>query len=544
MATKVIKEIVTDVGGNTTIEYSDDTTQKYNVADVVTAQVNPLTGGIELVAGRSLSAFARARASIAAAKNNNPQVLAPISAAPTWVISTVYAAGQIVRGTGADAINLYYMAGNNAAPNIEGTSAGSGAGPAGIGSALIADNTCRWIYIGKATATDATTPLLSTATLTAPTDEMTGYIQNVSPATATAIGLATYRPSIGGSYATEAWITGGLYGSRTAGRVNGPNSASAASPTYNASDEHGSIAFCTNSRKWIGVKSQATVYKNLNYEIFINGRKLSESTLVYAADNANGVFLLNMSKFPEGKKTVEIRVYNGLQAGIAWELSTEADAFVWPAENANRWKLALEGDSITAMSYVSAYRPNFWIERIIGDHLGCDSVYNNAVGGTGAINNGTTKTTYIERLPDIAAFAPDVLFIGGFHNDAGNSGAYTSAARQSAVLAYLQEVRAALPNCAIAMVGAQLLQGDSTAAGAATQYQVEVDAKAAFDAFGDKNSLFIPLLTDIKTRLTSANGKHYLVTAAPYSDTHPIPTYYLYFGALVAEKIAAWMVSR
>ena len=45
MATKIIKEIVTDVGGNTTIEFSDDTTQKYNVADVVTAQVNPLTGG-------------------------------------------------------------------------------------------------------------------------------------------------------------------------------------------------------------------------------------------------------------------------------------------------------------------------------------------------------------------------------------------------------------------------------------------------------------------------------------------------------------------
>lgn len=46
MAAKVIKEIVTDVGGNTTIEYSDDTTQKYNVADVVTAQSNPVTGGI------------------------------------------------------------------------------------------------------------------------------------------------------------------------------------------------------------------------------------------------------------------------------------------------------------------------------------------------------------------------------------------------------------------------------------------------------------------------------------------------------------------
>lgn len=55
MATsKVIKEIVTDVGGNTTIEYSDDTTQKYNVADVVTAQTNSVTGGISLLAGGSV----------------------------------------------------------------------------------------------------------------------------------------------------------------------------------------------------------------------------------------------------------------------------------------------------------------------------------------------------------------------------------------------------------------------------------------------------------------------------------------------------------
>jgi len=50
MATKIIKEIVTDVGGNTTIEYSDDTVQKYNVADVVTAQTNPVTGGIDFFA--------------------------------------------------------------------------------------------------------------------------------------------------------------------------------------------------------------------------------------------------------------------------------------------------------------------------------------------------------------------------------------------------------------------------------------------------------------------------------------------------------------
>lgn len=64
MVTKVIKEIITDVGGNTTIEYSDDTTQKYNVADVVTAQSNPVTGGISFpAAGGGFLPLAGARLS-------------------------------------------------------------------------------------------------------------------------------------------------------------------------------------------------------------------------------------------------------------------------------------------------------------------------------------------------------------------------------------------------------------------------------------------------------------------------------------------------
>jgi len=51
MATKIVKEVYTDIGGNTTVEYSDDTTNKFNVADTVTASTNPVTGGLEFTAG-------------------------------------------------------------------------------------------------------------------------------------------------------------------------------------------------------------------------------------------------------------------------------------------------------------------------------------------------------------------------------------------------------------------------------------------------------------------------------------------------------------
>jgi len=52
MPIKPIKEVYTDVGGNVTVEYSDDSVMKFNQADTVTSVTNPLTGGItKLIVG-------------------------------------------------------------------------------------------------------------------------------------------------------------------------------------------------------------------------------------------------------------------------------------------------------------------------------------------------------------------------------------------------------------------------------------------------------------------------------------------------------------
>ncbi len=491
---------------------------------------------------RTLTKIASA---VAAAKNNNPQVLPPICAAPTWAISTAYGMGQIVRGTaGASATDkLYMLAGSTSAVNVEGTSAGSGNGPSGIGTTTITDNTAVWLHVGRATATDTSTPLISTASLTASTDEMNGYVQAITTATASAIGLTNYRPSTGGTFATEAYFTGGLFGYRNAERVSGPNLGSLASPSYPSAAERGSAAICTNARKWIALNMQsANFLKNVPYEILVNGRYLSETPLVFAADQSGGpnrVLLLNMAKFPEGKKTIEIRVYDNIQSKLAFEIYKEADDQVWPAENQNRFRMAFEGDSITVGSYICAYRPRYWIERIVGDQLGCDAVYNNAVGGTGLINNGTTKTTYLDRLPDLVAFTPDVVVFGGVQNDIGNNGTYNSTTRQAAALAYFQALRAALPNALVVVVGAQALQNQSLTSAAGTLYEAETDIKTAFTTWSDANSLFIPLATDVRARITSTNGKHYAQTgSAPYTDTHPVPPYYPFIGGLIAEKIS------
>ena len=49
MATKTVKEIVQEVGGKTTVEYSDDSTVSFNIANTVTSVTNPDTGGITLI---------------------------------------------------------------------------------------------------------------------------------------------------------------------------------------------------------------------------------------------------------------------------------------------------------------------------------------------------------------------------------------------------------------------------------------------------------------------------------------------------------------
>ncbi|HET8688197.1 MAG TPA: SGNH/GDSL hydrolase family protein [Methanosarcina sp.] len=483
-------------------------------------------------------------ASIAAAKNNNPQVLPPISAAPTWTTSTGYGMGQIVRGTGSDAGNLYLMIGSNTTVNVDGVSNSTGTGPSGIGTAPISDGTCTWLYVGKALATDTTTPFISTATLSGPTSDMNGYIQPITTTTATTIGLTSYRPVVvTGTFATEAFFSGGLFNNKITEAVNPPNGGSLASPNYAVAAARGSVAFATNARKWIALNMQAGYFfKNVPYEIIINGRYVSETPLVFNVDQSGTsyrVLLLNLTKFPEGRKTIEIRVNDNIQSRIAFEIYKEADDFVWPLENQNRIKFAIEGDSISVGSYVCAYKPRYWVERIIGDQLGADAVYNNAVGGTGMINNGTTKTTYLDRLPDLVAFNPDIVFVGGIQNDVGNSGSYTSANRQSTALTYFKALRAALPNALVVVVGVQALQGQSLSSGSGTLYETETDMKTAFTNWNDPNSLFVPLITDSKVRITSSNGKHYQQTGvAPYTDTHPIPPYYPFFGGMIAEKIS------
>ena len=53
MPVKTIKEIYTDIGGNTTVEYDNNSVLKFNVSEIVIATTEPTTGTITYSLGLS-----------------------------------------------------------------------------------------------------------------------------------------------------------------------------------------------------------------------------------------------------------------------------------------------------------------------------------------------------------------------------------------------------------------------------------------------------------------------------------------------------------
>jgi hypothetical protein len=515
---------------------------------------DPVTGGNTISAGSSTlklpagavtagGAADKIRASIAAALNHNPQVSAPWYAAPTWTISTTYGAGQVVRGTGADAVNLYFMCGSTSTAGDVGTSAASGTGPSGDAVATgIADGTCRWVFLGKSWPTASTTlPLISTAKLAAATDLMTGLVQLIPAATATAIGLVGYTPT---DLTTEMSVTGGLYAARDAGRVNSANIGTVAAPSYNVLFERPAVEFDTNAVKWVGLKAGTSIQACARYDITVNGRHICESQYsVPVGTSTDLVVLINMSAFGPGMKRVRVSVSGSLIGKLTSMIYLAKDDFIRPVENPNRFRIAFEGDSITACAGMvgdQRYNPRYWIEQIVADRIGCDSYYNNSVAGTGVVYPTAGGNAYIYRLPDLVAFAPDIVIIGGFRNSYGEvAGAYNNSAnRKRCMLEYFRAIRAALPSCYIVVLGNQVLQDDSVVDSATTGVQVERDALTAFTAFGDTNSAYIPFLLDTKIRISNTVGRNFWGSGVAYGDSHPTPPYYQYTGALYARAIA------
>lgn len=538
------------------------------------------------------------RSGIAAAAGNNAVESTPWFKPPSWQANRTWVQGQVV--SGSDGVNAYQC-------KDGGAGATSGSGPTGTGYGPITDGSAVWYWCGSARGVSAgqsgaaVTASISTTTMTVTAvgsgavafgQILTGTgVSNgtvvLGQLTGTPGGTGTYTvyPSqtaastavvcaSGSSYLfpapptawqailptrktinptlanTYAMYTGGVLDLDSGVvTVRGTNYGTAAAPNYTSSVPPGiAQTFYTDSR-YIAFESVNYVYANMEFVVEVDDRRIDDSGAHCSVLTGNpGAWVLDTSFAGVGQMH-KIRVFtrDGF-ATCAKNIHIEASATLVYPENANRVRVVAEGDSLTQGGFGTPYRAaQDWLTQAV-TMLGVDDCANFAVGGTGFISdNGGAKTTYIQRLPRLVQMNADVYVIAGCHNDIGVVAGVTvtSAARQSAILTYLQTLRAAQPNAFIILCGNNLLRAEAYAPGSA-QYIAEQDAKAAFDAFADANSIWVPILTSqygswmtgtgsVQSPANDGNMDRFYSTA----DGHPLQRGVDYLAQRYAQALRA-----
>jgi len=493
--------------------------------------ISPVDGGV-LSKGWAL------RSSMESALKSNAILGAPLGPAPTWSALTLYYVGQCVRGlTAGSTTNVYEMIGNPSVGGPTGTSAAA-TGPTGTGSAIITDGTVGWIYLGSIRAT-GTYPTYSTVNPATSTDVMNGYLGFVNANNYAAMGLTQTYSTVSAAAPVVSLQNCNLTDAVT---ILPKNSGTAAAPSRNSSSIKYAARFVTNAKKWVSFGGNPLYqYSNIIDQIKINGQFLSEAVrLIYTGSLINpGAMILDLTSFPSGNKTIEIFGMNNF-SDLVQSIAVQPGEFVYPLPPNHSVKIALEGDSITDMTGIGAFSWSARIEVALNEYLGCQNILNNAIGGTGLIaNNSGTATTYIQRLPDIVAFNPDILIINGVHNDSGAA----SATRIAAMLTYLAAVRAALPNCSIGIIGSNLLSGDNGAGSFLTLEQDLATAYATFRAT-DKNCFFVPILTATPVLLSGSAPYFFNNPGGQFTDSHPGDWYYQYMNRVITDGVRKFISAR
>lgn len=216
--------------------------------------------------------------------------------------------------------------------------------------------------------------------------------------------------------------------------------------------------------------------------IEVDGQRVQASSIAWSSSTSTMYTLLTFGSRAIRHIRVECSEYSGFRAVAVGP--TDA---IWNP-GGDRLTMAVVGDSITAMT--GAARPNGGFADSLGKLLGIADVRKAAIGGTGMINPGTANSTFGDayRVADVVACSPDIIVIPASPNDT----TYTAGQITAAALATYQAHRAANPDSLIIAGG--LFPG--SAAAAAGTIKIESAAKAAFDAWADPNSFWIPIVSD------------------------------------------------
>lgn len=428
-----------------------------------------------------------AAARVAAASNSITN--APWNAAPAFASGSPYGAGSVV----SNANNIYACVTFQVSPGNAGVTA-----PTGTSTIPVSDGTLLWTYQGGA-------PTAAPA-----------YDAPVVTMTTVPGGLTKNFPT----------VTGGVIQS-TFTYVGGTPTILGAGVVMNSTFD-GTNQVCQFNR--LGFSTDAPqVFINLSggtlpyipYSVEVNGRFTSPGPIVPATAGASNGILLDWSGSAAlGRKVRDVTLHLIQRSNQKTLLGVNVDPLsrVWPLQNPNRYRICIEGDSLLIGAGAQDTKNLFpvgnvsgrWtISDVFAGLIGCDDVVNGGITSTGFVNPGTTNT-YIQRLPTLAAQNPNVLVVMGNHNDTS----YTSNQRQSAITAYLQAARAALPNAIIVMFG----PWPEVQSGVTAMQNCDTDMYTAVKAFNDPYVVFYSLMADSATSHAGISVANSWSTGTGYSS--------------------------
>jgi hypothetical protein len=435
-----------------------------------------------------------------------------LAAIPAWASGVLVQAGYVCSNAGG----LYFLLGTlstSAAIPVGGVTTVTA--PTGTGSAVIqtATDLLQWLYMGAYT-TDVLSPDLS---------DTPAFSFGTIPAANT----RRYNTQVAADL-NAMYLTGSDY-INAAGSGGGYNGVAAV--TYPNSF---SVDFVTDAPNLILNVIQNGGAQSISPTV--NGWPLWNKcgigyTWAASGTNNNSGYIFDWSGKPNKVRRVRLPISNQTFTGV-W---IDPRYSIWQPLNPNRYRLYLEGDSITQGGQPSngAYRSGHRLANM----LGCDDVWDSATGSTGFINSGG-GSTLITRIPRVIAAAPDILYVRPIYNDVGNSGQYTPASRQAVYKQYFDTLLASLPNLIIICGGGHGNGASNLTTDAASPYQVEQDMATAIANYNHPHVKFLPTISDASgvrwlngdghagTTANTTHGNSDFMVGDGFDQLHPNVRYY------------------
>jgi lysophospholipase L1-like esterase len=215
-------------------------------------------------------------------------------------------------------------------------------------------------------------------------------------------------------------------------------------------------------------------------------------------------------------------------------LGIDVRSQVWPYKRPVNLRGAFIGDSYLAGSAYGPFMLGNMLPQHFGRLIGIDDMWNFGIGGTGLLNTnsggGGPFYTYRERLPQVLALNPDVIFVYGSTNDGG----FTQAQVQAEALLFLDAIRAST-NAPVFWFGPSSISATSTAdAGVSAAVALRPNKNIFYQSMMSPTPAWISGSHNNASYRWSDNMSQYIAV----DNTHPVDKGTMYFANRMATAYA------